>query len=173
MSDKIHRRVAEVLGMSVEDEEESFELDVATGQDPTLALIPVPTEVVEVDNPELPVLRAEMTRIEHGQAQTERMIERGLVAVQNSLSELPLMPPMYKPRAMEATAELFKAVADLAKHKIEIQIKLAELKMKQAAFIRNKGNNLGSNNTFVINREDLLRSLPDPKDDDAEDDDDK
>jgi hypothetical protein len=57
---------------------------------------------------------------------------------------------------------LFKAVADLGKHKVEVQIKLAELKMKQAAFTRNKSTQnspLGSGNTFVINREDLMKSI--------------
>ncbi len=65
MSDKIHRRVAEVLGMELSDEdEEPDEFD--TGYDPmpeSAALVPVPETATEVENPELPLLKDEMIRI--------------------------------------------------------------------------------------------------------------
>lgn len=176
MSDdhKIHRRVAEVLGMAVDEEDPPFMQDADIDiEEP--AIIALPEVVAGVENPELPVLQEELIRIEHGQRQTEVLLERGLTAVQKALAELPLITPQYKPRAMEAAAELFKAVADLSKFKVEVQIKLTELKMKQASFVRSKSptNPLGSGNTFVINREELIRAYQKKiKKNDGEDDDD-
>jgi hypothetical protein len=158
MSTKMHRRVAEVLGMEIQDDNDDVVEEITT------AIVPIPDDMEDpVDNPELPALQVEMTRIEHGQRQTELLIEKGIGAVITSLDELPLLPPQYQPRAREAASELFRAVSDLSKHKIEIQIKLAELKMKQAAFTRNKAaasqSALGSNNTIFISREELIKTF--------------
>jgi hypothetical protein len=126
------------------------------------SVVAVPDAITEIDNPELPNLREEMIRIEHGQRQTEVLLNRGIATVEQALGEIALMPPVYKARAMEAAAELFKAVADLNKFKVEVQIKLSDLKMKQAAFTRNKSTQpspLGTGNTFVFNREDAIRVI--------------
>lgn len=151
---RIHQKVADILDMEVseEGEEETEDSD---------ALVPFPetTDITLVDNPELPVLHDEMMRLEHGQRQTEFLLEQGLVAVQQSLAELNLMPPMYKPKAVLAAAELFSAVANLSQHKTDVQLKRMELKLKLAAFSRNKAssNNI-TGNTFIINREELIKA---------------
>jgi hypothetical protein len=189
MTDKIHQKVAEVLGMELFDEDDDvpeFDENMLIQPVPEItALVPVPTEVEVIDNPELPMLQQEMIRIEHGQMQTELMLNRGIATVQQTLGEIALMPPVYKARAVESAAELFKAVADLNKYKIDMQMKLIELKMKQAAFTKNKPgasmSPLGTGNTFVFNREDLIKSF-DPtriatvatdEDDDEDDDEDQ
>lgn len=165
MSDKIHRRVAEVLGMSMDEQDEDYDLSILEDQieddEDGIVPVPLPTVIEEpVDNPELPALQNEMARLEHGQLQTERLLERGIHAVEKTLIEIPMISHQYKPRVIEAAAALFKAVADLTQHKVDVQIKLTELKMKQAAFSRNKSStgSLGSNNTFVISREELIKS---------------
>lgn len=170
-NDKIHQKVADVLGMELTDDdaEEDFDPDnpMENGFGPipeANAVVAVPDNVNEIDNPELPALHDEMIRIEHGQRQTEILLNRGIATVEQALGEIALMPPVYKARAMEAAAELFKAVGDLGKFKIEVQIKLAEMRMKQAAFTRNKSTQpaasaLGTGNTFVFNREDVMKVI--------------
>lgn len=169
-NDKIHQKVADVLGMELSDEndDEDFDPDnpMENGFGPipeANAVVAVPDTVNEIDNPELPALHDEMVRIEHGQRQTEILLNRGIATVEQALGEIALMPPVYKARAMEAAAELFKAVGDLSKFKIEVQIKLADMRMKQQAFTRNKPgaapSTLGSGNTFVFNREDVMRVI--------------
>jgi hypothetical protein len=159
MSDKLHDRVAEMLGMELADEDDD---PVETMIPESAAIVPMPETAEQIENPELPSLISEMVRIEHGQQQTEIMLNRGMAAVDQALAELPLMIPVYQARAREAAAELFKAVADLAKFKIDVQIKLVELKLKLAAFTRNKQSSqspLGTGNTFFLDREDLMKNL--------------
>jgi hypothetical protein len=150
---RIHQKVADILDMDVNEAEAEEDFDDS--------LVPVPEshEITLVDNPELPALHEEMLRLEHGERQTEFLLEHGLAAVQQSLTELNLMPPMYKPKAVMAAAELFSAVANLSQHKTDVQLKRIELKLKLAAFSRNKAasNNI-TGNTFIINREELIKA---------------
>lgn len=152
--DQIHRKVADALGMQVPEEEVE-----ETNRVP----VPATTEIAEVDNPDLPNVLQELVRLEHGQRQGEVLLERGLVAVQGLLSEIALTPPMYKGRVVESAAELFKAVADLSRHKVDSQVKIAELKLKMAAFSRNRsvGAQTFAGNTIIFNREELIRQFGD------------
>jgi hypothetical protein len=168
MSDKIHQKVAEVLGMELDNENEEEDLGYETPFEyvpvpDTAAVVPVPDadSILIVDNPELPLLEEELIRIEHGQQQREVLLNRGIARVGQILDEIALLPPVYKARTTEAAAELYKAVADLSKHKIDSLVKLVELKMKMAAFTRNKSTQspLGTGNTFVINREDIIKAF--------------
>src|SRR5678815_4926579 len=161
---KIHQKVADVLGMKIPDEEE-------IGEDNALVAVPARNEISMIDNPELPDLSQELVRLEHGQRQGEMLLEHGLVAVQNILNDVPLTPPIYKGRVVESAAELFKAVADLSKHKVETQIKIAELKLKFASYVRDKsGVNAPTitGNTIIFNREELIKQFGNHKIDEDE-----
>lgn len=149
---KIHQKVADALGMDMPDDD----ID-----DTNLIPVPALTEINGIDNPDLPNVDQELVRLEHGQRQGEVLLERGLVAVQGLLEEIALTPPMYKGRVVESAAELFKAVADLSRHKIDSQVKIAELKLKMAAFSRNRpiGPQSITGNTIIFNREELIRQF--------------
>jgi hypothetical protein len=149
---KIHQKVSSILGMAIVEDDENEEPQ---------EIVPVPdsTEIIEVDNPELPLLVAEMTRLEHVERQTDFVLDHVLPVVQESLAESLRMPPIYKARSIEANAKMLEAVKDLMQLKAEIQFKKIESKMKQAAFTRNKGQVTPiTGNTFVFNREELIKS---------------
>jgi hypothetical protein len=159
---KIHQKVADVLGMQIPDE-------VVGESEAGMVAVPEANEVTVIENAELPDLQQEMQRIEHGQRQTEFLYEHGLVAVQTILLDVPLTPPMYRGRVVESAAELYKAVAALGMHKVEYQIKLAELKLKLAAYTRRKNGDTTPNitgNTIIFNREELIKAFGNDKDDD-------
>lgn len=149
---KVHQKVADALGMAM------VEPDDETGDE----LVPMPesTDLVPVDNPELPIVDDEMTRLEHAQRQTDFLLDHALPVVEQSLAKTLTMPPIYAARAVEANAKLLEAVHKLAELKASTSMKLIELKMKMAAFTRNKGQVTPTitNSTFVFNREEMIRA---------------
>ncbi len=136
------------------------ELEIEIIEDP---LVPLPTkkELVPVDNKELPALYVELERLEHGQRQTEYLLDRAIPAIIESMAEIQLMPPIYKARSIEANAKLWDVVREMLEHKEELQLKIIDLRMKMAMFTRNKTPTSDfTGNTFVFNREELMKNYP-------------
>jgi hypothetical protein len=148
---KIHQKVSHVLGMAMVEPEETDE-----------DLVPVPesTEICLIDNPDLPDMTDEMSRLEHAQRQTDFLLDQALPVVEHCLAKSLTMPPIYLGRAIEANAKLLEAVGKLAELKIQSSMKLMELKMKQASFSRNKdaGTPTITNSNVFFNREELMRT---------------
>lgn len=148
---KIHQKVANALGMAM-IEPEDIEGD---------ELVPTPesTELVLVDNPDLPDFTDEMTRLEHAQRQNDFLLDQVLPVVEQSLAKSLVMPPIYQARSVEANAKLLEAVGKLAELKTNTAIKIMELKMKMAAFARNKSTpQTITGNTIIFNREELIKA---------------
>lgn len=148
---KIHEKVASALGMAMVDPD-----DIDDAEE----LVPSPdsTELVLVDNPDLPVLTDELTRLEHAQRQTDFLLDHALPVIEQSLAKSLAMPPIYQARSVEANAKLLEAVGKLAELKTNTAMKIMELKMKMAAFARNKTPSQITGNTFVFNREELIKA---------------
>ena len=148
---KIHQKVASALGMAMVEPEETDE-----------ELVPVPesTELTTVDNPDLPDMTDEMTRLEHAQRQTDFLLDQALPVVEHCLAKSLTMPPIYLGRAIEANAKLLEAVGKLAELKEHTSMKMMELKMKMAVFSRNKESpsTTITNSTVYLNREELMRT---------------
>lgn len=148
---KIHQKVSSALGMAMIEPEENDE-----------DLVPVPesTELTFVDNPELPDMTDEMTRLEHAQRQTDFLLDQALPVVEHCLAKSLTMPPIYLGRAIEANAKLLEAVGKLAELKEHTAMKMMELKMKQALFVRNKTATAPTitNSTVYFTHEDMMRT---------------
>jgi len=147
---KIHEKVSSALGMAIiEDAEEDVE-----------ELVPVPesTDIVEVDNPDLPILTNELIRLEHVERQVDFVLDHVLPVIQESLSDSLRMPPIYKARSVEANAKMLEAITKLTQLKADIQFKKIDSKLKQKAFTTNKAPAPVTGNTFVFNREELIKS---------------
>lgn len=164
---KIHQKVANALGMAMVEPEETDE-----------DLVPVPesTELTVVDNPDLPDMTDEMTRLEHAQRQNDFLLDQALPVVEHCLAKSLTMPPIYLGRAIEANAKLVEAVGKLAELKVQTSMKLMELKMKMASFARNKDAPAPTitNSTVVFSHEELFKARTDflkkytPKSEDAD-----
>ncbi len=151
---RIHQKVADVLGMELPEE---------TGEVENAAVpMPPKTEIALVDNPELPEVGRELQRLEHSQRQTEVLIDQGMMAVQSTFADLMTMPPMYKPKTLMAAAELFTAVSTLNQHRTDTQLKQIELKLKLASYSRNRSSGQTiTGNTIIFNREDFIKAATD------------
>ncbi len=156
-TNKIHQRVADVLGMSVPTED-----DLADQIEETpLVALPTDNDLVPVDNSDLPTLRVELERLEHAQRQTEYLLEHAMPTIIQSLAEISMMPPIYKARSVEANAKLLDVVREMLEQKSDLQLKIMDLRMKMVAFTRNKTpTNDFTGNTFVFNREELMKHYP-------------
>jgi hypothetical protein len=150
---KIHQKVSSALGMAIIEDAEEDDIE---------EFIPMPesTDVVEVDNPDLPVLMDELIRLEHVERQVDFMLDRALPIAEQSLAESARMPPIYRARAVEANAKMLEAIKNIMQLKADIQFKKIESKMKQAAFVRNKTSTptLTGNTFNVYNREELIKA---------------
>jgi hypothetical protein len=157
---KIHKKVADLLGMKVPDEEDLSE----TEDQELIVAMPVGTEVVLVDNPDLPVMDDEMRRLEHTNRQTEFLVELVLPAVEDALSQVGSLPPIYKARAIEVNAKLLEAGTKLLELRANLQLKEIDLKLKMAGFTRTKadGSKNITGNTIIFNREDLIKAYEKP-----------
>lgn len=151
---KIHKKVADLLGMKIPDEE-----DMEDDEQELIVAMPETTELVPVDNPDLPCVDDEMRRLEHTNRQTEYLIELVLPAVEDALIQVGSLPPIYKARAIEVNAKLLEAATKLLDLRASMQLKEADMKLKMAAFVRNKSDGTKvTGNTFVFNREDLIKA---------------
>lgn len=164
---KIHQKVSTVLGMAMVEPEEN---------DEDLVHVPESTDLTLVDNPDLPDMTDEMTRLEHAQRQTDFLLDQALPVVEHCLAKSLTMPPIYLARAIEANAKMLEAVGKLAELKSHTAMKLMELKLKQAVFSRNKNGPAPTitNSTVYFTHEELMKTRQEflkkynPKSEDAD-----
>jgi len=168
---KIQQRVADALGMAIPSAAELVEAEAEVIPETPLVPIPANNELSLVKNPELPPMTKELGRLEHALRQMEYMIEHIMPHAIDALGGVAKIPAIYKARAIESNAKLLDVAREILVQKADIQMKIIELKMKMAAFTQNRttvGDVTG--NTFVFNREELIKTYGPVKNGDDDDD---
>lgn len=136
----VHKRVAEVLGMAIPDEDKQSEADMLSSE---LVLV-APHEIMEVPNQELPPLNDIATKMAEGERQLEELINHGLRAFKGAWAEVDQIDPKYRGRYLEVLGSLYGNVTAAITHKTDLQLKKADQRLKQAAFVKNKPSAAGA-----------------------------
>jgi hypothetical protein len=158
----INQKAAEILDMQMPEDENT--LDMSKMLVPVDLMTVDEKELVICDNPEIPAIINEVRRIEEGLRQNDELLRMGTAAVMHSLAVIPLSTPQYQARAVESSAALFSAIADLNKFKVDSQMKLIELKMKLDSYTRvksspNPGIYSGKTIVFTGSTTDALKAI--------------
>jgi vacuolar-type H+-ATPase subunit F/Vma7 len=157
--DKINTKVASMLGMRIPEDDE-FDDNEDNENKKSVVSIPDDTDIILIDNADLPDITEEFKRIEHTSRITEYLTEIVIPSIEQNLMEVNVLPPIYKARAIEVNAKMLEATNKLLELRVNTQIKSADLKMKAASFTKNKSGSVAVNgpvtNNFY-NREELIK----------------
>lgn len=93
-----------------------------------------PSDIVLVDNPNLPEMEDIETNMVEGERQLETLIQNGFEMFRQMSEENSSIQPNYRNSHLEKLIMIFQATADVVKYKTELQLKKKKARLDDAKF---------------------------------------